>query len=47
MHLKLNEAEAARCIYEWLLTLPLAEKEVTVAQAKLEEAIAMVNELDN
>ena len=25
----------------------LADKEVTVAQAKLEEAIAMVNELDN
>ena len=47
MHLKLNEASAAGAIYEWLLTLPLADKEVTVAQAKLEEAIAMVNELDN
>ena len=41
MHVKLREAQAARCIYEWLLTLPLANKEASVAQSKLEETIAM------
>ena len=44
MHVKLREAQAARCIYEWLLTLPLADKEASVAQSKLEEAIAMETE---
>ena len=44
MHVKLREAQAARSIYEWLLTLPLADKEASVAQSKLEEAIAMETE---
>ena len=34
-------ASAAGAIYEWLLTLPMSEKEIKVAQAKLEEAQAL------
>ena len=33
--------QAASAIYGWLLTLPMTDKEITVAQAKLEEAQAL------
>ena len=44
MHVKLGEGDAAVAIYEWLLTLPMKEKEIQVAQAKLEEAQAVAAE---